>query len=97
MKKVTLSLVALFILSTTGFCQEVAKKESKPNATITAGGNYVAVKSERVLFTDSVTSKTFTDADGLVVPVYKTAKGAMYVSKISKKTGNYYRKYLSVK
>ena len=32
--------------------------------------------------------------DGLV-PVYKTVRGKYYISRTSKKTGNYYRKYIN--
>jgi hypothetical protein len=60
-------------------------------------GNFRAVKTQRNLGAahDSTTAYTFTETDGTVYPVFKGAKGALYVWKVSKRTGNNYRKYLS--
>ena len=51
------------------------------------------IKTTQTVFTDSLTTYQYQEKDALV-PVYKTAKGKYYISKVSKKTGNYYRKYL---
>jgi len=58
-------------------------------------GNYVqetTVSGKR----DTVnTGKTFTDAKGVVYPVFKSSTRKLYVGKVSK-SGNYYRYYLKI-
>ena len=84
---VTLMLATSFTL--TFFAQDSTKAE--PRYKMENG--IISPKTTQTVFTDSLTTYQYQEKDALV-PVYKTAKGKYYISKISKKTGNYYRKYL---
>jgi hypothetical protein len=58
-------------------------------------GNYIQSKT-----VDTVkgvpTGKTFITAKGEEYPVFKTKTGKLYVLRISKNTGNYYKQYLKI-
>lgn len=58
-------------------------------------GNYSATPKAETAKRDSATVFTFTDPTGKVWPVYIGIKGAHYVARVSKKSGKYYRQYLS--
>lgn len=60
-----------------------------------AQGNYSATPKAETAKRDSATVFTFTDPTGKVWPVYVGSKGAHYVARVSKKSGKYYRQYLS--
>lgn len=60
------------------------------NAKIVRNGNQFEV----VTTTDTKTPYTFKDKDGKIYQVFQTPKGALYVKKISKKTGKEYKYYL---
>ena len=85
---VTLMLATSFTL--TFFAQDSVKSEPKYKME----DGIIYPKTTQTVFTDSLTTYQYQEKDALV-PVYKTAKGKYYISKISKKTGNYYRKYLN--
>ena len=72
------------------------KKESKPNVTVTADGNFVAIPKAAATETAEKTDKTYTDREGKVYPVYRTKKGKHFVMRVSKKTGNPYKYYLEL-
>lgn len=58
-----------------------------------AQGNYIAAPREVKAEQDTVTGLTYTDAKGVVRPVYVGGKGSHYVARVSK-SGKYYRQYL---
>ena len=58
-----------------------------------AQGNYIAVPREVKAEPDTVAGLTYTDAKGVVHPVYIGGKGSHYVARVSK-SGKYYRQYL---
>lgn len=87
-----LSLVALALEAQT----TTTKKESKPNVTVTADGNFVAIPKAATTETAEKTDKTYTDREGKVYPVYRTKKGKHFVMRVSKKTGNPYKYYLEL-
>jgi len=60
-----------------------------------AAGNYTAAPKTETAKRDSTTSYTFTDPTGKVWPVYVGSKGAHYIGRVSKKSGKYYRQYLT--
>jgi len=98
MKKVVLTIAAIMAFSAISFAQapEVAKVK-KATATVSTDGNYVAIPATKAAaFTDTITGKTYTDAKGVVSPVFKSKSGKLYIGMTSKKTGNYYRKYLNI-
>jgi len=65
------------------------------NSTRTQSGNFTSLtQSKTTAASDSTTTFTYTDAGGKIEPVYKGSRGGYYVARTSKKTGNYYRKYL---
>ena len=92
MKKLILAVT--FMLATsftlTLFAQNSVKSEPKYKME----DGIIYPKTTQTVFTDSLTTYQYQEKDALV-PVYKTAKGKYYISKTSKKTGNYYRKYLN--
>jgi len=69
------------------------EKENKPNVEITKDGNFVAVTSTKIAFTDTITGKTYTDSKGVVYPVYTSKNEKLYVWKTSR-NGNLYKFYL---
>lgn len=85
--KVVLLSFALFI----GFimaanCQTVVK-DSK--------GNYTAVIKPKITKEAKNTGNTYTDTKGNVYPVYESAKGKLFYTRISK-NGNSYNVYLKL-
>ena len=58
-----------------------------------ADGNFQAV-AKTVAAKDSTTTFTYTDAKGVIRPVFVGSKGSFYVGRTSKKSGKYYRQYL---
>ena len=92
MKKLTLAVIFLMLATSFTlilFAQDSTKSEPKYKME----DGIISPKTTQTVFTDSLTTYQYQEKDALV-PVYKTAKGKYYISKISKKTGNYYRKYL---
>ena len=62
----------------------------------TKEGNYIAVKAAETTEKAKDTGKTFTDTKGNVYPVFISAKGKLFVIRISKNTGKEYKQYLKV-
>ena len=91
MKKLILAVTLMLATSFTSifFAQDSTKSEPKYKME----NGIISPKTTQTVFTDSLTTYQYQEKDALV-PVYKTAKGKYYISKTSKKTGNYYRKYL---
>ena len=91
MKKLILAVTLMLATSFTLilFAQDSTKAEPKYKME----DGIISPKTTQTVFTDSLTTYQYQEKDALV-PVYKTAKGKYYISKISKKTGNYYRIYL---
>ena len=58
---------------------------------MTKDGNFVATKRDTVSYV--LTDKTFTDAKGVVHPVYKSTRNNYFIYKTSK-NGNKYKYYL---
>lgn len=82
MKKI---IIPLLLIISIGNITAQVKQDTK--------GNFYAVKK-----TESeakATGKTFTDAKGIIYPVYISARGKYYVIKTSK-TGNKYNYYLKI-
>lgn len=67
------------------------------NIRVDNNGNYIATTSIKKS-NDSLisTGKTFTDAKGIVYPVYKSTNDKLFVIRTSKKTGNQYKMYLKL-
>lgn len=100
MKRLFLLLLVLGIsvvasAQTTTTKASAPKKEYKANVSVDADGNFVAVKTTATS-TGIKTDKTYTDAKGVVYPVYRSKNGKHYVIKTSKKTGNEYKMYLKL-
>jgi len=57
-----------------------------------ANGNYTSVKKQKVEPTSI--GKTYTDSKGVVYPIYKGAKGGMFIIRTSAKTNKTYKQYL---
>jgi hypothetical protein len=83
--KTTLIFIALLI--------SAGATAQKIDAVIGEDGNYYQAKTE-VTAHDSLTGKWYFDAKGNKHPMYKGAKGSLYIARISK-AGNYYRQYFS--
>ena len=66
------------------------------NVKKTADGNYTAISAAKIKDNGTPTGKTYTDSKGKVYPVYLTAKGKLFVTRTSAKTGKEYRQYLKV-
>lgn len=64
------------------------------NAKPTATGNYVAFRAIDTT-ASKPTGKTFTDAKGVVFPVFISKNGKLFINKISK-AGNAYKMYLKL-
>ena len=82
----TLLFIALFTASLSVSAQ----------LTTDANGNFIHTKKATTTV-DSLTSKTYTDHNGVIEKVYsvsKTEPRVYYVPRISTKTGKYYRRYL---
>ena len=82
MKKVFFLLSAAFVLSLAGYAQ---------NSKVDASGNYVSIAKVREPAKNS--GKTFTDSKGNVYPVFESAKGKLFYTRVSK-AGNEYNVYL---
>jgi hypothetical protein len=81
----TANIIALMILfAVTAFGQNAQRDEQ---------GNFIATSRAKAV-ADSTTTFTFTDAKGIVHPVFVGAKGAFFIGRVSAKSGNYYRFYL---
>jgi hypothetical protein len=82
MKK--LSIIIITMLLTFGAqCQHIK---------MDANGNYISTKT--VKSEPTSIGKTYTDSKGVVYPIYKGAKGGMFVIRTSAKTGKTYKQYL---
>jgi hypothetical protein len=66
------------------------------NVRKTADGNYVAISTAKTKDNGKQTGKTYTDAKGKVYPVFITAKGKLFITRTSAKTGKDYRFYLKI-
>jgi hypothetical protein len=89
MKKSILTITLFCTFLATINAQEVQRNQE---------GNFVALtKSKTTVSKDSTTTFTYTDGNGKTEPVYVGSKGSYYVARTSKKSGNYYRKYLKAK
>lgn len=85
MKKFILTaLVAVFSFSAASADKIQVKQDSK--------GNYVQVGGGREAAKN--TGKTFTDRAGKVYPVFQSAKGKLFVNRVSK-AGKSYKMYLN--
>ena len=84
MKKLTL-ITALILASFAGMAQTKVTKD--------AAGNYVSVKRGDTS-ANKATGHTFTDAKGIVYPVYISVNGKLFYNKVSK-AGNNYKVYIS--
>ncbi len=63
------------------------------NVTKDSKGNYIQIKTIGEPMPPKLTGKTFTANTGEVFPVYESAKGRLFVTRISK-SGNAYKMYL---
>lgn len=82
MKKLSI-IIAIMLLTLGAQCQRIK---------MDANGNYIstkAVKSEPTSI-----GKTYTDSKGVVYPIYKGAKGGMFIIRTSAKTNKTYKQYL---
>ena len=84
MKKLTLTFAAILSMTAVTLSQNVERTEN---------GNFLAT-TQQTTVKDSLTTFTYTDGNGKTEPVYIGGKGSYYVARTSKKSGNYYRKYL---
>ncbi len=79
-------ILAFMLVNFTTFAQNV-RKDTK--------GNYIAISSQKQAKTEAKnTGKTYTDTKGNSYPVFVTAKGKLFVNRVSKKTGKEYKQYL---
>lgn len=70
-----------------------ALSASGQNVKQDAQGNYHAIKDSTAA-SGKPTGKTYTDAKGIVYPVFVTDKGKLFVLRTSNTTGKQYRYYL---
>ena len=83
--KTTLIFIALLI--------SAGATAQKIDAVIGEDGNYYQIKVEQAAH-DSTTGKWYFNAKGEKFAMYKSVKGYLYISRVSK-SGNYYRQYFS--
>lgn len=93
MKKLIL-ISALFLCS---FSASFAQSTIKTVAT----GNVLSEVTtpatlESLTTTSEKTAYTFKTASGEELPVYKSVNGKLFVCRLSKKTGNYYKQYITI-
>lgn len=70
--------------------------QTLPNTKITSDGNYIAIVGKKEKSKPIAIGKIYTNAKGVVYPVYKTSTGKLFINKVSKKTGKTYRYYLKI-
>jgi hypothetical protein len=92
-RSTTLRVIAAALLGVAMIAAS-ANNSTAQTVTIDQHGNLHA-KPRVTALRDSTTGKTYTDAKGNVHPVYRGAKGTLYIGVVSK-NGNYYRRYLKV-
>lgn len=84
--------IILLVLALIGLCAG-ARTEHK-----VVGNKIVAVEvkadTSAKAATATKTQYTYVDKDGKSYPVYRGAKGGLYILRVSKKTGNVYKYYL---
>jgi hypothetical protein len=85
MKKLTL-MVLIAICTLTSNAQ---------NAKLDATGNYVAVVKEKETVEATPMGKTFTDAKGVVYPIFLSKAKKLFIKRISK-AGKEYNQYLKL-
>jgi hypothetical protein len=85
MKK--LIFAALFIAATFNASAQVKQDKA---------GNYYTSPTGRTKQDTTNTGHTFTDAKGNKYQVFQSASGKLFVPRISKQTGRYYRQYLKL-
>jgi len=79
-------ITILFMLFATSAFSQVKNKQD-------ANGNYIQTSVSKA--PAKSTGKTFTDSRGNVLPVMQSAKGRLFVVRISKKKKKEYRQYLN--
>ena len=83
-------LISIFLLlCMTCMSQQKVNKDST--------GNYTAVSTVKAKSSDKATGKYFTDSKGIKYPVYISVNNKLYYWKVSAKTGNKYKVYITVK
>lgn len=85
MKKI---IIALMLIA-------AATAAHSQNVTRDSKGNYIATAARKDTAAATNTGKTYTDTKGNSYPVYVSAKGKLFVYRISK-TGNKYKQYLKL-
>lgn len=93
MKKIIL-ISSLFLCS---FTYSFAQSEIKAVAsgdTLTQVVTPVTI--ETLVKTSEKTSYTFKTASGEELPVYKSINGKLFVCRLSKKSGSYYKQYIVI-
>lgn len=83
MKKLLFIMMLFFSLSATA-----------QNAHQDNSGNYTAISKDTTRASN--TGKTFTDAKGIVYPVYVSTHRKLFINKVSAKTGKPYKLYLKL-
>lgn len=94
MKKLLIILAVLLIGAVGTTCSAMtskARSASEAHEVVRNGNTFETVQSAN---SDTVTPYNWKDKDGNVYPVYITKKGACYIKRISKKTGQEYKYYL---
>jgi hypothetical protein len=82
MKKLSI-IITIMLLTFGAQCQHIK---------MDANGNYTSVKKQKSEPTNI--GKTYTDSKGVVYPIYKGAKGGMFIIRTSAKTNKTYKQYL---
>jgi hypothetical protein len=85
MKKLLLLASLLIILA--------SKSHAQQRVTVDKAGNYTAVKRDTAQTAAKPTGHTITATDGIVYPVYESARGKLYYNRISK-AGHAYKCYI---
>lgn len=85
MKRILSLITALCLISVCSYGQ---------TAKVDKNGNYVAVQATKK--EAKPTGKTFTDSKGVVLPVFASANGKLFVMRKSEKTGKEYKSYLKL-
>lgn len=85
-------IVCAMVLLSAMLIKACGQSPKKPNVEKTKDGNYI-----EIVFSDTLTGKTYTDKKGVIYPVYRTENDKIYVWILNQKSGKKYRKYLKVK
>lgn len=79
---------ALIILSIAMSSNAIAQNVTRE------GNNFTATSTGRTSSKATQTEFTYTDTDGTTYPVFICTNGRCYIEKVSKKSGNMYKKYI---